>query len=320
MRGLPERLKLDLPLQARLPLRPHGPEQAALYGALPEQLHGRRLTLRDLLNVDLAWRAVAGFPEPLAVLVRNRNLVRAATGATAEEAVRRLYQAPAEVFEGAAVGLNRPVDEPTAQVLAPRLIESLIAPEFSVEAFKVLQELRKGLQLLRPPKEAPSLQAYPCLWGWLAWETPGKEALLPLEAEFQTSGSRKLTPEAEQDLRLAGYLLHWVRASAAVVVKSGATLAVATAQAGPVAAAELALREATFSLTEEEPARGAVLALGEPLRGREALDLAGVAELSAVLVPRSEDGKHDPELIRAADEHRLALVFLPEDVYPLASV
>jgi len=311
MRGLPERFQLDLPLQARLPLRPHGPERAALYGITPDQLHGRRLTARDLLNIDLAWRAVANFPEPLAVLVRNRNLTRAATGTSVEEAVERLYQAPAEAFEGAAVGLNRPIDEPTAQLLAPRLIESLIAPEFSAEALVVLQELRKGLQLLRPPEEAPPLpQAFSCLWGLLAWEVPEEEALL--KSESQASGSWELTPEAEQDLRLAGYLLRWTRASAAVVVKEGTTLAVAAAQPGPVAAAELALREATFSLAEEEPARGAVLALGEPLRGREALDLAGVAELSAVLVPRS--GKHDPELIRAADEHRLTLIFLPEPI------
>ena len=317
MSELQERFQLDLPLQARLPLRPHGPERAALYGVAPELRHGRRFTAQDLLNIDLAWRIVAPFPEPLAVLVRHGNLTRAAKGTTAEEAVERLYQtqAPPALFEGAAVGLNREVDEPTARVLASRMIDSLIAPECSKEALAVLQELRKGLQLFRPPEGAPPLplprvQVASCLWGLLAWEVEGPEGLVDLE--FQTAGAQEPTAEAKRDLKLAGYLLRWTRPSAAVVVKGGATLAVAAAQPGPLAAAELALREATFSLAEEEPTRGAVMALGEPLTGREALDLAGVAELRAVLVPHS--GEHDPELIQAADEHRIALLFLPEPI------
>ena len=312
----PERLRLAYPKALEFQGR------GALYtptGELPfRQLHGKPLPLEGLIDLELAWRIAASFEEPAAVLVKRSLPRRLAAAGSVEEALSRLYRRlcrwrrgkEEELFHQGMIGLNRPVSPEAAQLLTRQLIDGVIAPGYGERALEALQE-RKGLPLIeaRPPEELqprsqsdePSelhLRSLGQGWGVLAWYPPPE---LKLSQELKPAGRWEPSPQQGEDLLLAWRLLRWAPAEAAVVVKERELVGLAAYQATSLEAVELALRQAG------ELAQGAALAAGSPFDERDPVDLGGVFLLGAILVPRG--GKRDPELIRAADEHHIALVF-----------
>ena len=106
----------------------------------PEQLHGKELSYNNLLDLDSALAIVRQFSEPAAVVIKHNNPCGAAVAATLAGALQRaLAGDPLSAF-GSVLGLNRPVDAATAEVLAsPGLfVEAIVAPDFDAEALEIL--------------------------------------------------------------------------------------------------------------------------------------------------------------------------------------
>lgn len=317
---LPE--QLSLAYSKALELEGRG----ALYtltGGLPlRRLHGKPLSLEGLIDLELAWRIAASFEEPVALLVKHRLPRRLAVASTIEEALTRVYRRPCrwrkeeKLFRQGMIGLNRLVSAEAAQLLTHQFIAGVVAPGYEPQALEALHE-RKGLSLIeaQPLEERrphPSeLHLRSLSWGLLAWRGQGpdlegselakREHGHERDLELEPASRWGLSPQQRGDLLLARRLLRWAPPEAAAVVKGKELVGLGAYQASPLEAVELALRQAS------EWAQGAALAAGSPFDERDPVDLAGVAEVGAILIPKG--GKREQEVIRAADEHRIALVF-----------
>ena len=143
---------------------PH--QQAAVY-AVPgarrgqrggaRQLHGKELSYNNLLDLDSALAIVRDFAEPAAVVIKHNNPCGAAVAATLADALRQAMAGdPLSAF-GSVLGLNRPMDAATAEVLAePGLfVEAIVAPDFAPEAVEILTTRPKWKANVRLMKAGP---------------------------------------------------------------------------------------------------------------------------------------------------------------------
>ena len=327
---------------------PHGGPHLLRYGENPHQqaswiqfppetgrawkVHqGKELSYTNLLDLDAALRIVLEFPEPAAVVIKHTNPCGVATGATIDVAYVRARDADSVSSFGGIVGLNRHVDVATARALTSTFIEAVIAPSVEGDALMVLaakQNMRvvttdfaKALEPLsgRDPGESRSF-----LGGMLQQETDrvteaaepwpppspqestGASARQGLLSPSQASGirvvtKRQPTPEEWTALRFAWRVCAHVKSNAVSFTGADRTLAIGAGQMSRVDAVKVAVMKAVGSLA------GSVAASDAFFPFCDGLDAVAAAGATAVVQPGGS--VRDSEVIAAADEHGLAMVF-----------
>jgi phosphoribosylaminoimidazolecarboxamide formyltransferase/IMP cyclohydrolase len=305
------------------------PHQQAHWGPLPPgmgdwQVHqGKELSYTNLLDLDAALRIVLEFAEPAATVIKHTNPCGAATGdATAGAYVRARDADPLSAF-GGIVGLNRPIDAPTASAITSTFIEAVIAPSIEDEARPILakkanmrvvtvdfggfgsagQEMRSFLggnlvqdrdQVLEarepwPPPSPPESTG----------ATGDKAAT---RASIRVVTKRQPTAEEWTALRFAWRVCAHVKSNTIVFTAADRTLAVGAGQMSRVDSVKVAVMKASPGSL-----KGSVVASDAFFPFRDGLD--AVADAGATAVVQPGGSVKDAEVIAAADERGLAMVF-----------
>jgi phosphoribosylaminoimidazolecarboxamide formyltransferase / IMP cyclohydrolase len=276
------------------------------------QVHqGKELSYTNLLDLDAALRIVLEFPEPGAAVIKHTNPCGVATGDTIDAAYVRAREAdPLSAF-GGIVGLNRTIDVPTAKALTATFIEAVMAPSIE-EAARTILAAKQNMRVItadfskafepfmgQEPREMRSF-----LGGVLVQE-PDRviEARDPWPSGDmpRVVTKRQPTPEEWTALRFAWRVCAHVKSNAVIFTAADRTLAVGAGQMSRVDAVKVAVMKAGVSLA------GSVAASDAFFPFRDGLDAVAAAGATAVVQPGGS--VRDGEVIAAADEHGLAMVF-----------
>jgi phosphoribosylaminoimidazolecarboxamide formyltransferase/IMP cyclohydrolase len=306
----------------RRPLRyGENPHQKAFWQMVPPevrapwQVHqGKELSYTNLLDLDAAVRIALEFTEPAGVVIKHTNPCGVATGASAAEAYVRAREAdPLSAF-GGIVAVNRPIDADAARALASTFIEAVIAPAIEEEAKGILAA-KANMRvvttdfagLLNTGTDGPE-DTRSFLGGVLMQERDRvTEARTPWSAAMlDDSGIRVVTkrqPTAEEwvALRFAWRVCAHVKSNAVIFTAADRTLAVGAGQMSRVDAVKVAVMKAGNGLA------GSVAASDAFFPFRDGLD--AVADAGATAVVQPGGSVRDAEVIAAADERGLAMVF-----------
>jgi len=309
----PAHLFLDLSreLEPRYGENPHQP--AAVYATAGgpgifggfEQLQGKELSYNNLLDADAARKMAALFEEPAVVLVKHNNPCGVGRGDDLVEAYRRALACdPVSAF-GSIVAVNRPVGRPLAEAMAELFVEVVVAPELGAGAREVYAA-KPNLRLLECPPyraaggvEAAELRAID--GGFLA-QAPDAEA--EDEGSWACRTTRPPTAEERRALSFAWKVARYVKSNAIVVATAEQTVGIGAGQMSRVDSCRLALDKAAQAGLATAGAVAASDAFFPFPDGLEALAAAGV---TAVVQPGGS--KRDAEVVAAADEHGMAMLF-----------
>ena len=302
---------LSVNVQAELhqPLRygenPH--QQAGFYlspGQDPpwKQLHGKELSFNNYADLETAERIVSAFDQPAVAIVKHANPCGFGVGKALEQAYRRaLSTDPASSF-GGIVGLNRPVDEATAHALADIFLECIIAPAFAPEALARLSR-KKNLRLLEIIDEeqpVPAREVRTVAGGYLVQERDSFQG----EEGWEVVTGRKPSADEMQAMRLGWKLVRFVKSNAIVFASFEQLLGVGAGQMSRVDAVILASMKAAKANLELD---GAAMASDAFFPFPDGVEEAARLGISAVIQPGGSI--RDEEVVAAANEHNMAMVF-----------
>jgi phosphoribosylaminoimidazolecarboxamide formyltransferase/IMP cyclohydrolase len=320
----PGRLSLTLRKikELRYGENPHQPaawyafDRAVGLGAA-EVLQGKELSFTNLLDLDSAARIAREFTEPAAAVIKHTNPCGAAIGLTIDEAYVRARDADSVAAFGGIIGLNRAIDAAAARALVSTFIEAVIAPGVDEEARQILAtkpNMRVVVADLRTEEEAASRRDVRSILGAILVQQRDEvtEGWTPWNATtFSAAGLKVATRRAPSEsewgaLRFAWRICAHVKSNAVIFTDASRTLAIGAGQMSRVDAVEVAVMKA---LTAEgtNPLAGSVAASDAFFPFRDGLDALAKAGATAVVQPGGS--LRDGEVIAAADEHGLAMVF-----------
>lgn len=287
---------------------PH--QRAAFYreGDLPvsaitsaRQLQGKEMSYNNIMDSDAAWRIVSDFELPAAVIVKHANPCGVATSVSdiATAYKKAMETDPVSAF-GGIVAMNRPVDKLTAEELSRTFLEVIIAPGFSEEARTILSA-KKNVRLLEIPATGTRFTGYDfrrVAGGLLVQESDVDEFNIR-KARIVTK--RSPTEEEYEALDFAWRVVKHVKSNAIVYATRERLVAVGAGQMSRVDSVKVATMKARL------PTRGCVLASDAFFPFRDSIDMAAEAGITAIIQPGGS--MRDEEVIRAADEHNIAMIF-----------
>jgi phosphoribosylaminoimidazolecarboxamide formyltransferase/IMP cyclohydrolase len=291
---------------------PH--QQAALYRlplahesgvATARLLQGKDLSFNNIADADTAIECVRQFEEPACVIVKHANPCGAAVAGSPHEAYDRAYRTDPTSAFGGIVALNRELDAAlAAAILERQFVEVLAAPAVAPDALRALAA-KASVRVLAVGdfNRASSKEVeYRSVSGGLLAQT--RDATRAGTADLTVVTRRKPTEREVVDLLFAWRVCKFVKSNAIVLARDGATVGVGAGQMSRVYSIRLAAQKAA---DEELAVAGTVMASDAYSPFRDNMDLAAEYGVRAVIQPGGS--KRDPEVIAAADEHDMAMVF-----------
>ncbi len=269
--------------------------------AAARKLQGKELSFNNILDLDAAWRLAVELKDPACVIVKHTNPSGTGLGASPLEAFERAWQAdPVSAF-GGIIAFNRKVDAAAAKKIASVFVECLIAPGFEADAKQVLSA-KPNLRVM--DMDTTSIQKVSGfdmrrVMGGLLLQDWDLHTLDRSAAEVVTR--RKPTDEEWKGLILAWTVVKHVKSNAIVFANALQTVGVGAGQMSRVDSARFAAAKAQL------PLAGTVAASDAFFPFRDGVDEIAKAGATAIIQPGGS--VRDAEVIAAADERRLAMVF-----------
>jgi phosphoribosylaminoimidazolecarboxamide formyltransferase/IMP cyclohydrolase len=309
----PERLHLafDRAETLRYGENPH--QQAAFYRepqaaagsiAAYRQLQGKELSYNNIADSDAAWECAKTFPEHACIIVKHANPCGVAIASNLLDAYEKAFQTDPTSAFGGIIAFNGTVDADVVEAMNTRshFVEVLIAPAFTVAARALLQS-KQNLRVLEVPL-ATGLHVleFKRVGGGLLAQTPDAFSVTPEKLKVVTQ--KAPTPAQIQDLLFAWRVAKFVKSNAIVFCGGGMTLGVGAGQMSRVDSTRIAnikADNAGLSLA------GSVVASDAFFPFRDGVDVIAAAGAAAVIQPGGS--MRDEEVIAAANEHGLAMVF-----------
>jgi phosphoribosylaminoimidazolecarboxamide formyltransferase/IMP cyclohydrolase len=287
---------------------PH--QRAAFYSDLGSTLYsvaaarkvqGKELSFNNILDLDAAWRLCTELSSAGCVIVKHTNPCGTGLGATPLEAWKRAFEADPTSAFGGIVAFNRKVDAAAAKELSGVFVEAVIAPGFEGEAKKALAKKPNVRVMDMDTTSIHKVSGFDLrriMGGLLAqeWDLHRVE-----RDKCEVVTKRAPTEEEWKALDLAFTVVKHVKSNAIVFANAVQTLGVGAGQMSRVDAARFAALKASL------PLKGAVVASDAFFPFRDGLDEVAKAGATAVIQPGGS--VKDEEVIAAADEHGLAMVF-----------
>jgi len=268
------------------------------------QLQGKELSFNNIADTDAALECVKQFSDaPACVIVKHANPCGVAVAGTLQEAYDRAFATDPESAFGGIIAFNRPLDEGTAKAIVERqFVEVIIAPEINPQAADAIAA-KKNVRLLAcgqwGAEERKRLDYKKVTGGLLV-----QEADLSLYNDLKVVSKRQPSKEEMDDLLFSWQVAKFVKSNAIVYGKSGQTIGVGAGQMSRVNSARIAGIKAEHAGLEVQ---GSVMASDAFFPFRDGIDSAAEAGISAVIQPGGS--LRDEEVIAAADEHGIAMVF-----------
>ena len=280
----------------------HAPASASL--ATARQLQGKELSYNNVADCDAALECVKQFEDgPACVIVKHANPCGVAYGASLLTAYDRAYQTDPESAFGGIIAFNRALDAATAAgIIERQFVEVIIAPEIGADALPVLAG-KKNVRVLAcgawPQTAAPRLDFKRVTGGLLV-----QDADLQLLNEVSVVTQRSPSEAEMQDLLFAWRVSKFVKSNAIVYARDAMTIGVGAGQMSRVNSARIAAIKAEQAGLQVQ---GSVMASDAFFPFRDGIDQAAKARIAAVIQPGGS--MRDEEVIAAADEHGMAMVF-----------
>jgi phosphoribosylaminoimidazolecarboxamide formyltransferase/IMP cyclohydrolase len=281
----------------------------------PAILQGKELSFTNLLDLDAAARIVLEFDEPAAAVIKHTNPCGVATGASSAEAYVRAREADPLAAFGGIIGLNRPIDDDTAKAIVSTFIEAVVAPAVASDTARTILATKANLRVVTADF-APFIQTgfdkhvssreYRSILGALLVQQRDLviESHLPWPTDSLKVVTKRQPTEVEwQAMRFAWRVMAHVKSNTVIFTDAVRTLAIGAGQMSRVDAVKVA----TMKAGESVSLKGSVAASDAFFPFRDGLDAVAAAGATAVVQPGGS--VKDAEVIAAADEHGLAMVF-----------
>jgi len=274
-------------------------------------LQGQELSFTNLLDLDAALRIVLEFDVPAAAVIKHTNPCGVAIGDTISDAYIRAREADRLSAFGGIVALNREMDRATAEAMTATKIDCVVAAAVTAEAREILKRKPNMRVVIADCQAATTaaLELRSILGAMLVQErdavVEARTVWTPeaLPDGFRVATRRQPTADEWEALRFGWRVCAHVKSNAVVFANRDQTLAIGAGQMSRVDAVQVAMLMAqrTHGLV------GSVAATDGFFPFRDGVDLVATAGATAVIHPGGS--VRDPEVIAAADEHGLAMVF-----------
>lgn len=314
---------LNLELKLAQPLRyGENPDQPAAFYidadapadslASMQQLHGKELSFNNILDVEAAVMAVSawsGVQEHACAIIKHTTPCGVALGGSSEEAYERALACdPVSAF-GGIVAFNQTLTAPVAQALSKLFLEIVVAPAISDDALQILQA-KKNLRVIMMPITVSGEDEldFKRVRGGMLAQTRMRMAFP--ETEWKTVTERTPSKEELEDLRFAWRVCAAVKSNAIVLAHGRRTLGIGAGQMSRVDSSRIAVLKAQ---DQNANLAGASLASDAFFPFRDGIDAAAAAGVKAVIQPGGS--VRDEEVIQAANEHGMAMIFTGRRVF-----
>lgn len=304
--GFPATFRAEFPLASRLRYGENPHQQAALYGRFFDcfaQLQGKELSFNNILDISAATWLIGEFEAPSVAILKHTNPCGVGSGADLPEAWEKALATDRQAPFGGIIAVNRVLDGVTAERVADLFCEVIIAPGFSEEARLVLAR-KKSLRLMeaKEGQGAEALQEIRSVVGGVLVQDRDR---LPVRPDSYRVVTKREPTAAEWASLLFGWrVVRHVKSNAIVYAAADRTLGIGAGQMARVDSAQIAAWKATsagLSLT------GSIVASDAFFPFPDGLLAAAQAGATAAIQPGGS--VRDPEVIAAADEAGLAMVF-----------
>jgi phosphoribosylaminoimidazolecarboxamide formyltransferase/IMP cyclohydrolase len=281
-------------------------DETSLPGSIAtcRQLQGKELSYNNIADSDAAWECVKTFAEPACVIVKHANPCGVAVAEAPLEAYRRAFATdPVSAF-GGIVAFNRAVDAAALEVVAAQFLEVLIAPAYTADALALIAQKKnvRVLEVALPAGPVSPAHDFKRVGGGLLVQTADAHDIALADLKVVTRRAPTATELA--DLAFAWRVAKFVKSNAIVHCGGGRTLGIGAGQMSRIDSARIAaIKAANAHLT----LAGSVAASDAFFPFRDGLDV--VADNGAVAVIQPGGSVRDEEVIAAADERGLAMVF-----------
>ncbi|PPE74692.1 bifunctional phosphoribosylaminoimidazolecarboxamide formyltransferase/inosine monophosphate cyclohydrolase [Solimonas fluminis] len=273
--------------------------------AAAKQVQGKELSYNNIADADAALECVKSFDEPACVIVKHANPCGVAVAASILDAYNLAYQTDPTSAFGGIIAFNRELDGATAKAIVDRqFVEVIIAPTATAEA-KAAVAAKQNVRLMEcgqwPARRAPALDYKRVAGGLLVQDRD--DATMSRE-QLKVVSKRAPTEAELADLLFAWRVAKFVKSNAIVYTKNHQTIGVGAGQMSRVYSAKIAGIKAA---DEKLEVKGSVMASDAFFPFRDGIDAAAAAGITAVIQPGGS--MRDNEVIAAADEHGMAMVF-----------
>ena len=276
------------------------------------QLQGKELSYNNIADADAAWECVKSFSESACVIVKHANPCGVALGANALESYSKAFQTDPTSAFGGIIALNRTVDAAAAQQISKQFVEVLMAPAYSTEALEIFKAKAnvRVLQIALPEfkaggtpfEQGRNAQDIKRVGSGLLIQTADNHELQLADLKVVTKVQP--TPAQLQDLLFAWNVAKYVKSNAIVFCANGMTMGVGAGQMSRLDSARIASIKAGHAGLSLQ---NTVVASDAFFPFRDGLDVVVEAGANCVIQPGGS--MRDPEVIAAADERGVAMVF-----------
>ena len=274
--------------------------------ATAKQLQGRELSYNNILDLNAAFALVKEFKDPTVVIVKHNNPCGVATSKNLVDAYETALAVDSQAAFGGIVCANREIGKELAEKIITRFYEVAVAPSFSREALKVFST-KKNLRAMEmgkcefPVKRKPFM-TYRSVGGGLLIQDV--DILLYDESKLKVVTKRKPTPQEMGDMLYAWTVCKYVKSNSIVYARDNHAVGIGAGQMKRVDAAKLA---ADIAESYGETVKGCAMASDAFFPFRDGIDEAAKRGVACVIQPGGSI--KDSEVIAAADEHGMAMVF-----------
>ncbi|MDE1315319.1 bifunctional phosphoribosylaminoimidazolecarboxamide formyltransferase/IMP cyclohydrolase [Vibrio aestuarianus] len=278
------------------------PEEASVSTA--RQIQGKALSYNNIADTDAALECVKEFAEPACVIVKHANPCGVALGGDLLEAYNRAYQTDPTSAFGGIIAFNRELDAQTAAAIVERqFVEVIIAPSVSAEAVEVVAA-KKNVRLLECGQWSTKTTGFDVKRVNGGLLVQDRDQGMVSAEELKVVSKRHPTAEELKDALFCWKVAKYVKSNAIVYSKGDMTIGVGAGQMSRVYSAKIAgIKAADEGLQVE----GCVMASDAFLPFRDGIDAAAEAGIKCVIQPGGS--MRDDEVIAAADEHGMAMIF-----------
>ncbi len=308
-REFPERFNMQVRLVQPLRYGENPHQSGAFYkernpprGTLASftQLQGKELSYNNIADADAAWECCRTFDAPACVIVKHANPCGVAMADSPLAAYRNAFLTDPTSAFGGIIAFNRPVDAATAEAVSKQFVEVVIAPSYTAEANAVFASKQNVRVLaIEASKDLNRLDMKRVGGGLLVQTSDAYDV-----SELRIVTRRDPTEAEMNDLIFAFRVAKFVKSNAIVFCRNGMTLGVGAGQMSRVDSTRIAAIKAKNA---ELSLRGSVVASDAFFPFRDGLDVVAGAGARAVIQPGGS--VRDKEVIAAADQHGIAMVF-----------
>jgi phosphoribosylaminoimidazolecarboxamide formyltransferase/IMP cyclohydrolase len=266
------------------------------------QLGGKELSFNNLVDLGAVLEIVQDFQEPTVVFVKHTNPCGLASASSIEEAYQKAYHSDPLSAYGSIIGINRVVDSKLVDLINETpFVEAVLAPNFEGESLNILRQ-KKNRRLIKvgdlENRDAQIKDIKKIPGGFLVQDRDLKKISVE---DLKVITKRKPNKDELEELLFAWKVVKHTKSNAIVLTKDKQVVGVGAGQMSRVDSVIIAIRKS------EGRSKGSYLASDAFFPFRDGVDEAAKAGITAIIQPGGS--KRDKEVIEAANEHNLAMVF-----------